>query len=188
MVSMKKALLTALAASFFCSLPAMAKINCYEDKDINALMYSADRKITYFDHYATLDLVKTICQDNSEKYRVIVRLVGLDYEKKFLENKADLLIDETSYSLKKIEFHNPYGVKPISNEVSAEFDIPVEVAAKLADFTKVLAVTIYPQYEKPRSFTFGKEEDAEIRMISKLGRKEFTAVQNGVLKPIGSEE
>lgn len=181
-MKMKKILAMALMATFACSLPALAKINAYVDKDIDAVMYSADKKITYWDNVTTLDFTKTIAADNSELYKVTARFVGMDFEKKYVQDRCDLLIDGKTYALNKIKFHSPYGVKPVSNEISAEFDIPVSVAKNITNFKNVLAFTFFFENEKPRSFTFGKDEEKEIRLITTLDRKSYAAVASGKIK------
>ena len=180
---MKKILLTCLAAATLFACPAFAKIHTSVDNIHDTITYKAIKKIMYVNRVTNIDVMKTIDSNNVASYGVLVKFNQM--RKKIIENRAEIVIDDVAYPMKKVvpNLH----VEQLPMFSTAYFAIPDEAVIKIAEFKKDIVFQFHIKGEKQQNLTLGPEENEELRLMTTLTYDDFDAVNDGKIKVAGKE-
>ncbi len=172
---MKRTLLISLALTIFFSLPALAKIHCEVDNLQDTISYKAIKKVMYINSVSTIDFIKTIHPDETNDYHVLVKFTNM--RKKILENPAEVIIDGSSYTIKK-DKPNFYLEQPASMTVGY-FKVTPEAIDAIKLLKNDMEFKFYIRGSEPKTLSFGDKENKEIQLITTLNYADFEKVDNG---------
>lgn len=175
---MRKILLTCLAATTLFACPAFAKIHTSVDNIHDTITYKAIKKIMYFNRVTNIDVMKTIDSNNVASYGVLVKFNQM--RKKIIENRAEIVIDDIAYPMKKVVPNFQVDQPPMLSV--AYFGIPAEAVTKIADFKKNIVFQFHIKGEKQQNLSLGAEENEELRLMTTLNYDDFDAVNDGKIK------
>lgn len=181
---MKKTLAMTFAAAMLFAAPAFAQIECAVDNANDTVIYRSYKNAVHLGYTATVDFMKTVAKDDDSAYRLQIKYQGYKYHQKALGEKAEIIIDGTSYPVEKITGNIKYTNNPDEHVAIADYAVPEELAEKIGKFEEKVEFRFQMKGKDDAVEDVPMRELEEIRLITQLKYADYDDVVSGKLVPV----